>query len=159
MEQLPTAPAEAPDTPAVSRALARIAAAKEGADAAETECLDAVADLVRAHGDPVAVFDSVLAQLAREQVRVTAAAYGLRLYSSTEASVDDGHATEVLVFWPSFAIVPHGQKPVDTLTQLRARIAEREEEHRLSADFQAKVASGHVGDVSTWFGWMRSAAR
>lgn len=155
MEQLPTAPTTPPETPAVSRALANIEAAKEGADEAVADFLDSLADLVREHGDPDAVFDSVLNQLSREQLRVTAAAHGLRLYSSTEASVDDGTVTEVVAFWPSFAILPHGQTPADSLAQLRARIAERAEEQRLSEAFQAKVASGHVGDVGQWFAWMR----
>jgi hypothetical protein len=144
-------------TPAVRRALADIEAAKEGADEAVAECLDSVADLIRINGDPDSVFDSVLNQLAREQLRVLAAAEGLRLYSSTEASVDSGHATEVVAFWPTFAIIPFGQKPVESLDQLRARIAERDTERRMSVDFQAKVASGYVGDVGEWFAWMREA--
>lgn len=157
MSELPTAPAEAPATAAVRQALASIEAAKEGADPAVVECLDAVADLVHAHGDPEAVFDSVLAQLAREQLRVLAAAHGLRLYWSTEAAVDDGHAPGVVLF-PGFAILPHGQRPEESLAQLRAALAGRQEEQRLASDFQARVASGHhSGDVREWFAWMRGA--
>ncbi|GAA3301394.1 hypothetical protein [Streptomyces cinereospinus] len=156
MEQPPTAPADAPANPAVCQALASIEAAKEGADPAVVECLDAVAALVRTHRDPVAVFDSVLAQLAREQLRVLAAAHGLRLYWSTEASVDDGHVTELVLF-PGFAILPHGQRPEDSLAQLRAALADRQEEQRLAVAFQARVASGRGGDVREWFAWMRGA--
>jgi len=148
--------ADEADSPAVRQALVSIEAAKEGADPAVVECLDAVADLVREHGDPATVFDSVLGQLAREQLRVLAAAHGLRLYYSTEASVDDGHASEVVLF-PGFVILPHGQRPEDSLAQLRAALADRQEEQRMAGDFQARVASGQHGDVREWFAWMRGA--
>lgn len=137
-------------SPKVTRALADIEAAKSEVDPLVALCLDAVADLVRETGDPDAVFDSVQKALAREDVEELAAAHGLRLCRSTEESVADGTVTEVVLCWPTFAILPHGQEPRTSRDQLRAAIAERLEEKRLGASFQASVAAGHTGSVEDW---------
>ena len=73
------------------------------------------------------------------------------LYDSSRASVDDGTFTEVAVFWPAFAILPHGQHPAVSIEQLRAAIAERQREQQLAVDFQASVAAGHVEGLDEWY--------
>lgn len=146
-------------SPKVTRALADIEAAKSEVDPLVALCLDAVADLVRETGDPDAVFDSILARIACEDVERLAAAHGLRLCRSTEESVDDGTVTEVVLCWPTFAILPHGQEPRTSRDQLRAAIAERLEEERLGAAFQASVAAGPTEDVDTWHARTAQAAR
>ncbi|MFF2650362.1 hypothetical protein [Streptomyces sp. NPDC058045] len=51
----------------VVRALADIESAKTSVSPAVAECLDYIAELVVEHGDPAAVFDSVVALIAREK--------------------------------------------------------------------------------------------
>ncbi|MFI7014120.1 hypothetical protein [Streptomyces sp. NPDC050164] len=147
-------PASAAHSPAVVRALADIEAAKRDVDADVAACLDAVADLIRQTGDPDAVFDRVLDNFAREELRVLTAAHGLRLAESSAEAVESGDLTETLVFWEfngsALAVVPRGQRPADTLRQLRAAIDERADEQQLADSFQASVAAGDVEDLDSW---------
>ncbi|MFJ1653664.1 hypothetical protein ACIOC2_20200 [Streptomyces sp. NPDC088337] len=138
MQQLPTS-ADTADSK-TARALAAIEAAKRDADQDVAECLDLVADMVKTYRDPDVVFDRILAGLRRESLQALAAVTGLRLYYSSQQAVTEGTVRELVVFWPSFAILPHGQDPADSLTQLRAAIAEREDEQKKAAAFQASVA-------------------
>ncbi|MGA5668984.1 hypothetical protein ACPCTG_26315 [Streptomyces pseudogriseolus] len=75
---------------------------------------------------------------------------------------DDEQPAAALVIWrhdgTAMALVPQQQSPCDTLAQLRAEVAERQEEQRLSASFQASVAAGHVEDVATWYARVTKAA-
>ncbi|RMB81303.1 hypothetical protein [Streptomyces shenzhenensis] len=155
MTELPTtAEPSTTDNHRVQRALAEIEAAKQDCTPDVVKCLDDVADLVRQTGDPDAVFASVLDGFAREEIRVLAATHQVRLIPSTPDAVSSGVLTETVVFWQydgsSLAAVPHGQRSVDTLAQLRAAIAERAEEQELADDFQASVAAGHVEDIESW---------
>ncbi|MFJ6561890.1 hypothetical protein ACIQMV_18915 [Streptomyces sp. NPDC091412] len=138
MQQLPTSAATADSKTA--RALAAIEAAKRDAAQDVAECLDLVADMVKTYRDPDVVFDRILAGLRRESLQALAAVNGLRLYYSSQQAVTEGTVRELVAFWPSFAILPHGQDPADSLAQLRAAITERDEEVRLAAEFQATVA-------------------
>ncbi|MFF8910202.1 hypothetical protein [Streptomyces olivaceoviridis] len=158
MAQLPTPP-DGPTSEQVALALASIEAAKQDIDHSEVaRCLDAVANLIRQTGDPDAVFDRVLERFAAEELLALAAAHGLHLFASTEASVDNGTLTELTVFWPSFAIVPHQQKATVSLDQLRQALAERAREQQLAADFQASAAAGHTEDIDTWYDRVTRAA-
>ncbi|GAB2732554.1 hypothetical protein [Streptomyces bullii] len=140
--------------PKVIRALADIEAAKQDVDADVAKCLDSVAGLIRQTGDPDAVFDRVLDGFAREELRVLTATHGVRLAESSAEAVESGTLPETLVFWEfngnALAVVPRGQRPADTLAQLRAAVAERAEEQRLAESFQASVAAGDVEDVDSW---------
>lgn len=152
MTELPTA--TEPSTthnPKVARALADIEAAKRDATPDVAWCLDAIADLVSKHDDPDAVFDRVLDGFAREELRILAITHGVRFARLTLEAAE----SETNVFWQfdgqALAVVPRGQRPADTLAQLRSAIADREEEQRLADDFQASVAAGHVEDVEAWY--------
>lgn len=155
MQQLPTAASESPE---VSRALASIDAAKQDSDPEVARCLDAVADLIRQSGAPDTIFERVIQGLASEELRALAASHGLQLFLSTEASVDEGTVTDVVLFWPNFAILPHGQTARASLDQLRAAIAGRLTEDQLAADFQASVAAGHTETVEAWYARTTRAA-
>jgi hypothetical protein len=135
----------------VARALAAIAAAKVGADQGTVEYLDLVAEMVETYRDPDLVFDRVLAGLRRERLQALAETHGLRLYYSSQQSAAEGTVTEAVVFWPSVALLPHGQDPAVSLAQLRKAIAEREREQRIAVSFQASVTAGHVEDVDSWY--------
>ncbi|MET9734321.1 hypothetical protein ABZZ79_27885 [Streptomyces sp. NPDC006458] len=147
-----------PDSPTiptkVAQALAAIEAAKQDSEPCVATCLDTIADLIKRSGDPDAVFDRLMVGFAREELRALASAHGIRLAESTVEAVASGHLTETLVIWEwnerALAVIPRGQRPADTLAQLRAAIAERDEEARLSSAFQASVAAGYVEDVETW---------
>lgn len=138
----------------VTRALADIEAAKREVDADVAACLDAVADLIRQTSDPDAVFGRVLDGFAREELRVLTAAHGVRLVESSAEAVESGALPETRVFWEfngsALAVVPRGQRPADTLAQLRAAIAERAAEQQLGESFQASVAAGDVEDLDSW---------
>ncbi|MEU7384741.1 hypothetical protein AB0A91_33170 [Streptomyces sp. NPDC042207] len=138
MQQLPTSAATA--DPKTARALAAIEAAKRDADQDVAECLDLVADMVKTYRDPDVVFDRILAGLRRESLQALAAVNGLRLFYSSQQAVTEGTVRKLVAFWPSFAILPHGQDPADSIAQLRAAIAEREDEQQRAAAFQASVA-------------------
>lgn len=153
MTELPTAAAPS-TTPEVARALADIEAVKDGAELAVVECLTAIADLIRQTGDPGTVFDSVLDAFAREEIRVLAAAYGVRLYATTAEPVTTGYRNETFVVWQAdgtgIAAIPRDQQPRVALDQLRGFIRARQEESRLAADFQASVAAGYVESLDAW---------
>ncbi|MGW0347595.1 hypothetical protein ACWDX8_13435 [Streptomyces anthocyanicus] len=76
---------------------------------------------------------------------------------------DDEQPAAAVVIWrhdgTALALVPQQQSPTDILAQLRAEVAERQEEQRLSAAFQASAAAGHVEDVDTWHARVAKAAR
>ncbi|MEU8728734.1 hypothetical protein AB0C68_05060 [Streptomyces tendae] len=78
-------------------------------------------------------------------------------------TADDEQPAAAVVIWrhdgTALALVPRQQSPADTLAQLRAEVAERQEEQRLSAAFQASVAAGHVEDINTWFARITKADR
>jgi hypothetical protein len=77
-------------------------------------------------------------------------------------AADDEQPAAALVIWrhdgTAMALVPQQQSPSDTLAQLRAELAERDEEERLARDFQDSVARGHVEDVATWYARVTKAA-
>jgi hypothetical protein len=132
MSELPTPP-NPPTTPHVTRALARIESAKAEVDAD-------------------AVFAWVLDTLGHEHLYRYAERQRITLHEmcdSTEAPL-----ARTIVIWAAdgsgFALVPHGQDPRATLRRLREQVAERDEETRLTADFQASVAAGHVEDIDAW---------
>ena len=133
----------------VTRALASIERAKRGTCPEVARALDSVADLIRASGDPDAVYDRVIERLAQEDLTQLAAAHKLRLLRSSVESVAEGAISHVVLF-PDFAVLPHGQKARDSLSELRSAIAERLAEQRLAADFQASVAAGHTESVEDW---------
>ncbi|MCH0555787.1 hypothetical protein [Streptomyces sp. MUM 16J] len=147
-------------SPEVTRTLAAIEAAKKELEHPEVRrCLDAIAALIKQTSNPDAVLERVLERFAAEELLALAGAHGLHLFASTEASVDVGTVTALVVFWPSFAIVPHGQKPTASLAQLRAAIAARVAEQQLAADFQASVAAGHTENVDDWYARTTRAAQ
>lgn len=149
MSELPTAP-KPPTMP--QAALASIEAAKLTAGQDVIDCLDAIGDLVRITGQPDAVFAWVLYTLSREELRVLAAQHRITLHESRAA--DEDQLPRAVVIWTAdgagLAIVPGGQRPADTVLQLREEIAQRQEDAQRAADFQASVAAGHVEDVETW---------
>ncbi|MFF8879630.1 hypothetical protein [Streptomyces flaveolus] len=149
MSELPTA-ATPPTTP--QAALASIEAAKLIAGQDVVDCLDAIGDLIRITGQPDAVFDWVQYTLGREELRVLAAQHRLTLHESRAA--DEEQLPRAAVIWTAdgtgMAIVPAGQRPADTVLQLREEIAQRQAEVQLAADFQASRAAGHVEDVDAW---------
>ncbi|CAM5718667.1 hypothetical protein SALBM135S_02771 [Streptomyces alboniger] len=57
------------------------------------------------------------------------------------------------------AIVPEGQDPALSLLQLREEIAQRAEDQRQSAVFQASVAAGHVESIDAWHARTAKASR
>ncbi|WP_431997756.1 hypothetical protein [Streptomyces fungicidicus] len=148
MKQLPT-PRTQPPSPAVVRALADIETATQDAEPAVAEVLGLVAELIVQHGDPAPVFDRVINALAREEIKALSSSHCLTLHTTRAAA----QATELHVIWTAtggLAIVPRSLSPRVVLEQLRAAIAELEEEERLTAGFQASVASGYVEAVEDW---------
>jgi len=148
MPELPTTRTPSPSA-TVMRALTDIETAKQDAEPAVAEFLDLVAELIVQHGDPDAVFGRVIDALAREEIRALSSAHGLTLH--TTRAVDQ--PTELHVIWTAtggLAIVPRALSPRVVLKQLRAAIAELEEEEQLAASFQASVASGYVEAVEDW---------
>lgn len=146
MQQLPSIRA--------ARAIAAAQLAVEATDPALAECLGAIGGLIERTGDPVRVIDWVLSAVSREDLQLLAVQQGITLH---ESNADEQPVT-TFVIWTAtggMAIVPHDQHPTDTLVQLRAAIAERQEEELLSAAFQASVAAGHVEDLvnSTATAW------
>ncbi|MEV8396201.1 hypothetical protein ACFVAF_34740 [Streptomyces sp. NPDC057596] len=134
MQQLPSITA--------ARAIAAAQAAAESTDPALAECLGAIGDLVERTGDPEAVFAWIRRVFSREDLRMVAAQHSITVHE-TRAPAEE-QPPETIVIWTAtggLAIAPQGQHPADTLTQLRAAIAERDEEQRLAADFQATAAA------------------
>ncbi|MBZ6135739.1 hypothetical protein [Streptomyces olivaceus] len=162
MEHTPT-PASAPasHTPEVQRALDRIDhVRKDDTSPVFQRLLDYLARMVIASGNPSSVFDRVLEGFAVHDALELAREQGLTLARASKQSAEDGSVTETVVFWAAhLAIVPHGQRASETLVQLRAEVAEHQEEQRLSASFQASVAAGHVEDVDAWFARTNRAGR
>jgi hypothetical protein len=131
------------------RALTDIETSKQNAEPAVAEFLTLVGELIVQHGDPAAVLDRVINALAREEIETLGSTYCLTLH--TTRAVDQ--PTQLHVIWTAtggLAIVPRSLSPRSALEQLRAAIAEREEEERLAVDFQASVASGYVEAVEDW---------
>lgn len=135
--------AEEPTTPAGRQALASIEAAKLITSRDVQECLDAIGDLIRITGQPAAVFEWVLHTLGREELRVLAAQHRITLHESRASNEDQ--LPRAIVIWTAdgrgMAIVPGGQRPMDTVLQLREEIAQRQEEAQRAVVFQATVAA------------------
>ncbi|MFF5186431.1 hypothetical protein ACFY30_22090 [Streptomyces sp. NPDC000345] len=150
MSELPTA-AEPPTTPEVARVLAEIETAKLGSSDDVADCLTAIGDLIRNTGTPK-VLDWVKDFLIREELRVYALRHDITVHESR--AVDEDLLNRTVIIWSAdgkgLAIVPSGQSAKTTLLQLREEIAQREEDLKLAADFQASVAAGHVEDVEFW---------
>ncbi|MFC8002948.1 hypothetical protein ACFUCH_03770 [Streptomyces olivaceus] len=96
-----------------------------------------------------------------EDIAAFAAQHSITVHVTRVA--DDDQPATTLVIWrhdgTALAVVPEQQSPSDTLAQLRTEVAERQEEQRLSASFQASVAAGHVEDVDAWFARTNRAGR
>ncbi|MFE4051205.1 hypothetical protein [Streptomyces sp. YIM B13518] len=144
MSELPTA-STPPTTPQV--ALASIEAAKLTAGQDVRGCLDAIGDLIRITGEPQQVFDWVLYTLGREELQVLAAQHRITLHESR--AQDEDQLPRAVVIWTAdgkgMAIIPAGQRPADTVLQLREEIAQRQEEAQRSAAFQASAATHQAG--------------
>ena len=148
MSELPTPPAPSPSA-TVMRALTDIEAAKQTSEPAVAEFLDLVGQLVVQHGDPDAVLSRVIDALAREEIKALGSTYCLTLHTTRAAE----QPTDLQVIWTAtggLAIVPRSLGPRVVLEQLRAAVAEFEEEERLARDFQDSVASGYVEAVEDW---------
>jgi hypothetical protein len=148
VQQLPTPPMSPPSA-AVMRALTDIEAAKQNAEPAVAEFLDLVGQLVVQHGNPDAVLSRVIDALAHEEIRALGSTYCLTLHTTRAVE----QPTTLHVVWTAtggLAIVPRSLGPRAVLEQLRAAVAEREEEARLSRDFQASAAAGYVESVEDW---------
>ncbi|MFJ3826206.1 hypothetical protein [Streptomyces nodosus] len=133
MEQLPSIKA--------ARAIAAAQAAAAATDPALAECLGAIGELIERTGDPEAVFAWIHRVFSREDLRMVAAQHNITVHE-THAPADEQPA-ETIVIWTAtggLAIAPQGQHPADTLTQMRAAIAEREDEQQKAFKFQASVA-------------------
>ncbi|MGJ5898584.1 hypothetical protein ACSCBZ_42600 [Streptomyces niveiscabiei] len=151
MSELPTAaePSAAPET---ARALASIEAAKLVVDQDIAECLDAVGDLIRITSCPSGVFAWVVDLLSREQLSAVSTHHRITVHESRADAKDQLDRT--VVIWTAdgsgLAIVPAGQRPADTLLNLREEIALRDQEAQQARDFQESVAAGHVEDLDAW---------
>lgn len=153
MEHLPT--------PEVATALARLSADRLTVSPDLAECLDAISDLIKISGKPDAVYAWVLDTLGREHLYRYAERQRITLHEMCD-SVDAPLARTVVVWTADgsgFAVVPHGQDPRLTLLRLREQVAERDEETRLAADFQASVAAGHVESFDAWHARTSQAGR
>ncbi|MEV0526606.1 hypothetical protein AB0I66_24495 [Streptomyces sp. NPDC050439] len=151
MAELPTAAAPS-TTPAVTQALANIEASKLTAGASVAECLDAVGDLIRITRKPSVVFDWVIRLLEGETLKYFAAQSRIILHESR--ATEEERLPRAIVIWMAdgtgMAIVPQGQHPHTVLLQLHEEVAQRQEDMRRAAAFQASVAAGHVESVDTW---------
>lgn len=160
MAELPTA-ATPSTTPAVAQALASIEASKLTAGASVAECLDAVGDLIRITRNPSAVFDWVIRLLEGETLKHFAAQHRITLHESR--ATDEEQLPRAIVIWTAdgtgMAIAPQGQHPATVLLQLHEEIAQRDEELKRAADFQATLAAGHVEGVSAWHARTSQAGR
>lgn len=160
MAELPTA-AVPSTTPEVARALAAIEASKLLAEPGLIECLDAIGDLIRITGAPESIYEWVVHFLGRETLRQFAAHHHIALHESRAA--DEEQLPRSVIIWTAdgtgLAIVPQGQHPGTALLQLREEIAQREQELRLTADFEATVAAGHTEDVDAWHARTSEASR
>ncbi|MEW2424870.1 hypothetical protein AB0911_30520 [Streptomyces nigra] len=150
MPELPTVAATTA-TPEVARALAGIEAAKLLADQDVTECLEAIADLIRITGAPETIYTWVRHLFGRENLRQYAAQQHLKLHQSRAA---DDEQSRAVIIWTAdgddLAIVPAGQDPTTSLLQLREEVARHAEETQRASDFQASLAAGLVEDVDVW---------
>jgi hypothetical protein len=130
-----------PTTP--QAALASIEAATLTASRDVRECLDAIGDLIRITGQPERVFDWVLYTLGREELRVLAAQHRITLHESR--ATDEDQLPRAVIIWTAdgggLAIIPAGQRPADTVMQLREEIAQRQEDVQRAATFQASAAA------------------
>ncbi|MGW5126710.1 hypothetical protein ACWEQ7_22170 [Streptomyces sp. NPDC004069] len=128
----------------VARVLTALEGAKKDVDQEVAELLEAVASLVKRTGATAPVL-AFAAGILREALRMVALQHGIRLCESTQEAVASGILTETLVIWgvggTAIAVVPRGQNPAETLNQLRAAIAEREDEQQTAAAFQASAAA------------------
>lgn len=151
MAELPTAVTPT-TTPAIAQALASIEAAKLTAGTSVAECLDAVGDLIRITRNPSVVFDWVVRLLEGETLKHFAAQNRITLHESR--ATDEEQLPRATVIWTAdgtgMAIIPQGQHPATVLLQLHEEVAQRQEDMRRAADFQATVAAGHVEDLATW---------
>ncbi|MFB7345787.1 hypothetical protein ACFCZ6_37695 [Streptomyces hydrogenans] len=133
MQQLPAFKA--------ARAIAAAQAAADATDPALAECLGAIGELVERTGDPEADYAWIHRVFSREDLRMVAAQHGITVHE-TRVPAEEQPA-ETIVIWTAtggLAIAPQGQHPADTLTQLRAAIAELYEGQRLTAESQAAAA-------------------
>jgi hypothetical protein len=153
MEHLPT--------PGVATALARLAADRLTVSPDMAECLDAISDLIRITGKPDAVYAWVLDTLGREHLAQFAARHRITVHQSR--AVGEDLLARTVVIWAAdgkgMAIIPPGQPPATALLQLREEVAQREEDERRAADFQASVAAGHVESIDAWHARASQARR
>ncbi|MGW1892113.1 hypothetical protein ACWCP6_17915 [Streptomyces sp. NPDC002004] len=114
-------------SPAVTRALADIEEAKASISPQVAECLDFIGDLIKENGDPGGTFDRVLDICARERLIALVCEHRIRL---VQADGDNSDAIEALGdhahLVGDILLVPPGQRPSDTLDDLRAALAEAE---------------------------------
>lgn len=131
-------------TQCTARVLAALNATQPGAAQDVAECLGTIADLVAQTSDPSAVLDRVRLVLAREDLEQVAADHHVTLHETRAPAAEQ--LADTVVIWTArgggLAVIPYGQHPADTLAQVRAALAERAEERRLTAEFQAAVAAG-----------------
>ncbi|MFE9937363.1 hypothetical protein [Streptomyces hirsutus] len=139
MSEPPTPRTPSPSA-AVMRAITSIELAKQDAEPPVAEFLDYVGQLIAQRGDPTAVLDSVSDALACAEIRALGNSYCLTLH--TTRAVDQPAELHVIrTATGGLAIVPQSLSPRVVLEQLRAAIAEFEEEERLGVSFQAAAAA------------------